>query len=346
MKSIAVGIVGASGYSGEVLIEILTRHPAVSSITVASRSLAGQRVGDCLPRLRGVAGDLTFVSSEIDELGNREVAVWFLALPHGVAAEYAVPLQETGSRVIDLSADYRLSDPEVYADYYGQPHPQPELLATVPYVIPELATDYWKEQRLIACPGCYPTSVLMPLIPLLREGILDGSGIVINAVSGVSGAGKKASELYSFCERDESVVAYGLGKHRHLSEIEEQLAEAAGRPVRVQFTPHLVPMIRGIAATIVAPSAADIENVYDCWESAYGQSPAVHLLPAGKAAETGHVVGQNRIDISATKDERTGNLIITSAIDNLLKGAGGQAVQIMNIAMGYPELAGMAGKEK
>lgn len=338
----AIGIVGASGYSGEVLLEILSRHPKIGSLVVASQTHAGKRVDSVLPRLAGLVDELTFVEADPQALAAMDVDVWFLALPHGVAARYAMALVGAARIVIDLSADFRLNSAALYEQYYGEPHPVPELLPKVPYVLPELMDEEWKKAQLIACPGCYPTSILMPLIPLFRKGILSGNNcIVVNSMSGVSGAGKKESLFYSYCERSESVVAYGLGNHRHLSEIEEQLELAAGRPVLVQFTPHLVPMMRGIATTIVIQQEVDLKAVYAAWEDAFAGKPCVAVLPAGKTPDTRNLTGRNRVDFSAYKDERTGNLIITSAEDNLVKGASGQAVQIMNLRLGWDESAGL-----
>jgi N-acetyl-gamma-glutamyl-phosphate reductase len=337
-----VGIVGASGYSGEVLLEILSQHPKVGNLVVASRSHAGKRVDCVLPRLGGLVGDLCFVEADPEGLSEMPVEVWFLALPHGVAATYAVKLLESGRIVIDLSADFRLNSPELYEQYYGAAHPAPEWLPRVPYVLPELAAPGWEKASLIACPGCYPTSVLMPLVPLLREGLINaGKGIVINSMSGVSGAGKKENLFYSYCERSESALAYGLGTHRHLSEIEEQLQAASGEAVTVQFTPHLVPMMRGIATTITIPGVVDIEKVYAVWEQIFAGERGIGILPSGKTPDTRNVTGRNRVDFSAFMDNRTGNLIITSAEDNLMKGASGQAVQIMNLRLGWDGFTGL-----
>lgn len=338
----SVGIVGASGYSGEVLLEILSQHPEVGELVVASRSHAGKQVEAILPRLTGLLGDLQFTNADPAELAALDISTWFLALPHGVAAEYAVALIESGKTVIDLSADFRLNSTALYEQYYGQPHPQPELLSSAPYVIPEFTAGGWESSSLIACPGCYPTSILVPLLPLLANGLISGDGIVINSMSGVSGAGKKESNFYSYCERSESALAYGLCTHRHLSEIEEQMGLAAGKGISVQFTPHLIPLMRGIASTIVVPSAASTAEVYTAWESVYTGKPGVRILPSGKTPDTRNVTGRNRVDMSAVADERTGNLIITSAIDNLMKGASGQAVQIMNLKMGWSEFAGLS----
>lgn len=336
-----VGIIGASGYSGEVLVELLAGHPKAKLALVASRSHTGKRVDAVLSRVAGLTGDLAFAKADPKALAREEVDIWFLALPHGVATEYALPLMEAGRLVIDLSADFRLNSAETYAAYYAQPHPAPDWLQQVPYVLPEFAKPGWKKASLIACPGCYPTSILLPLLPLVREKLLTGEGIIANSLSGVSGAGKKENLFYSFCERTDSVLAYGLGQHRHLSEIEEQLGMAARQAVQIQFTPHLVPMMRGIASTIVAPFEGSAEAIYASWEKAYGKKPGIRILPTGRTPDTRDVLGRNRIDFSGFVDERTGNLIITSAIDNLMKGASSQAVQIMNLRMGWPEFAGL-----
>ncbi|MCE2684282.1 MAG: N-acetyl-gamma-glutamyl-phosphate reductase [Verrucomicrobiae bacterium] len=304
-----VGIVGASGYTGEELVRVLARHPHVQLAAVCSRTLAGKAVADEIPRLRGIVdAGLLFSASSPAECAASDVAVWFLALPHGVAAEYAQPLIAAGKRVLDLSADFR------------------------------------KQAQLIACPGCYPTSIQVPLVPLLRAGLVkpEPGRLIINSYSGVSGAGKKADVGYLFCERDSSIKAYGIPGHRHIAEIEEQFGVAAGQPVVVQFNPHLAPMHRGIATTIVVPAAgvtaAQVEAV---WQQAYAGRPFVSVLKSGDFPDTAHVANTNRVAMSVVADARTGNLIITSVIDNLLKGAGGQAVQALNLLMGWSETAGL-----
>jgi len=335
-------VIGASGYSGEELVRLLSRHPAVELAAVTSRSLAGKLVAQVMPSLRHAVGNLEFTGSDPAELAQRDdLDVFFLALPHGVASEFADPLHQAGKTVIDLSADFRLGSTEVYADYYGHAHPAPHLLTAAPYVIPELAGDSWKNASLIACPGCYPTSIQVPLIPLLRAGLLETTGIVINSYSGVSGAGRKVAEDFIYCERNESMKGYGMPRHRHLSEIEEQLGAAASSEVIVQFSPHLAPMSRGIATTIIARAKGTLDAVYSTWNEAYADKPFVSVLPSGTFPDTKHVTGTNRADISAVYDPRTGNFVITSVIDNLLKGASGQAVQILNLKFGFEETAGL-----
>jgi len=245
--------------------------------------------------------------------------------------------------VIDLSADFRITSLETYQKYYGEHH-APELLPSARFVIPEITPSAWKtEAKLVASPGCYPTSILIPLVPLLAAGVVSREHIVVNSFSGVSGAGKKIEEAYLYVERAESAKAYGLVKHRHLAEIEEQLAQRTGAPTIIQFNPHLAPMRRGIATTITVPAAAGatVESLYAAWRSAYAQSPFVQILASGETPDTAYVTGTNRVDISAVYDPRTKNFVITSALDNLVKGASGQAVQIMNLWSGFPETAGL-----
>jgi N-acetyl-gamma-glutamyl-phosphate reductase len=341
-----VGIVGASGYSGEVLVKLLLGHPQVKLTAVTSRQHAGKPVSALIPSLRGTAADqLKFIDSDAKALAARnDIDLWFLALPHGAAADFARALVPAGRKVVDLSADFRVVDLATYEKYYGTHH-APELLPTAKFVLPELTDPKWKtELKLAAAPGCYPTSTLVPLLPLLKAGLVSREHIVVNSFSGVSGAGKKVEEQYLYVERTESAKAYGLTKHRHLAEIEEQLSAATGVQIVLQFNPHLAPMRRGIATTITVPAAkgATIESLYAAWRAAYAGRSFVAILPSGETPDTAHTVGTNRVDISAVLDVRTGNFVITSALDNLVKGASGQAIQIMNLWLGLPETAGLA----
>jgi N-acetyl-gamma-glutamyl-phosphate reductase len=250
-----VGIVGASGYSGEVLVKLLLGHPQVKLTAVTSRQHAGKPVSALIPSLRGTAADqLKFSDSDAKALAARsDIDLWFLALPHGAAADFAKALVPAGRKVVDLSADFRVADLATYERYYGAHH-APELLPAAKFVLPELTDPKWKtELKLAAAPGCYPTSTLVPLLPLLKAGLISREHIVVNSFSGVSGAGKKLEETYLYVERTESAKAYGLTKHRHLAEIEEQLSAAAGAKIVLQFNPHLAPMRRGIATTITVP---------------------------------------------------------------------------------------------
>jgi N-acetyl-gamma-glutamyl-phosphate reductase len=338
-----IGLIGASGYSGEVLVQLLLRHPLVTLAAVTSRTHAGKPLAAVIPAVRGQDHGLTFSGSDAAALAASDIDLFFLALPHGTSAAFAHALVPAGKKVIDLSADFRIADLGTYEKYYG-PHHAPDLLASARFVLPELAPKSWKtEAKLVAAPGCYPTSILVPLAPLLKAGLATRDHVVANSFSGVSGAGRKAEEMYLFVERAENAKAYGLVKHRHLAEIEEQLTLHAGLPVIIQFNPHLAPMRRGIATTITVPAAqgATIGALYDTWRAAYNASPFVQILPSGETPDTASVVGTNRIDISAVHDSRTGNFVLTSAEDNLMKGAGGQAVQIMNLWLGFPETAGL-----
>jgi N-acetyl-gamma-glutamyl-phosphate reductase len=338
-----VGIVGASGYAGETLVKLLLGHPEVELATVTSRTHVGKPLSQVIPSVRAIDRGLKFVASDPAALAAGDIPLFFLALPHGAAAEFARALVAAGKRVIDLSADFRVSDLATHEKYYGKHH-APELLPQARYVLPELTAPEWKkEARIIASPGCYPTSILIPLVPLLRDGVVSREHIVVNSFSGVSGAGRKVDEAYLFVERNESAKAYGLVKHRHLSEIEEQLALLTGTPTLIQFNPHLAPMRYGIATTITVPAApgATIESLYASWRKAYGSAPFVQVLPTGETPDTAHVVGSNRLDMSAVHDPRTGNFIVTSAEDNLVKGTAGQAIQTMNLWYGFKETAGL-----
>jgi N-acetyl-gamma-glutamyl-phosphate reductase len=338
-----VGIVGASGYSGEVLVKLLLGHPHVQLAAVTSRTHAGKALAQVMPTVRGIDQGLKFIDSDSAALAAGDIDLFFLALPHGAAAIYAKALVSAGKRVIDLSADFRIADLAIYQKYYGEHH-APELLPSARFVIPEITPPGWKtEAKLIASPGCYPTSILVPLVPLLSAGVVSREHIVVNSLSGVSGAGKKVEEAYLYCERAESAKAYGLVKHRHLAEIEEQLTLRTGAPTIIQFNPHLAPIRRGIATTITVPATAGatIDSLYAAWRAAYSSSPFVQILASGETPDTAYVTGTNRIDISAVFDPRTKNFVITSAEDNLVKGASGQAVQIMNLWSGFPETAGL-----
>jgi len=338
-----VGIVGASGYSGEVLVKLLLGHPQATLAAVTSRTHAGKPLAAVIPAVRGADRGLRFSDSDPAALAAGDLDLFFLALPHGTAATYARALVAAGKRVIDLSADFRIADLATYQRYYGEHH-APELLPQARFVLPELTPPAWQaETKLVAAPGCYPTSILVPLTPLLKAGLVTRGHIVANSFSGVSGAGKKVEEAYLFCERAESARAYALVKHRHLAEVEEQLALHTGAATVIQFNPHLAPMRRGIATTITVPAApgATIDQLYAAWRAAYEGRPFVQLLPTGETPDTAHVTGTNRIDCSAVHDPRTGNFVITSALDNLVKGASGQAVQIMNLWCGFDETAGL-----
>jgi N-acetyl-gamma-glutamyl-phosphate reductase len=351
-ERIKAAIIGASGYSGEELVRLLLNHPQVELVAVTSRQNAGQSVSSIFPRFTSHPASRTLYFSEPDvEVLAKQVDVVFLALPHGVAAEFAVPLMKAGCTVIDLSADFRLKSAEVYKEFYAHDHPAPELLQQSIYGLPEVYRKEIATATLIASPGCYPTSILLPLIPLLRSGLIKPEGIIANSLSGVSGAGKKADVNFLFCECNESMRPYGVPKHRHLSEIEEQLSLAAGSQVTLQFTPHLIPVNRGILSTLYTAPTAHFTTAKDglkladqvagCYAKAYGKEPFVRLLEGPALPDTKNVVGTNVVEIAWRLDPRTGRLLIMSAEDNIVKGASGQAVQSMNIRFRFPETAGL-----
>jgi N-acetyl-gamma-glutamyl-phosphate reductase len=344
MKTNKVAIVGASGYSGEELARLLIWHPEVELAAITSRQYAGQELAQVFRRFahHPRARALRFAEPKI-ELLAKEAQIVFLALPHGVAVEYAPPLLKAGCKVIDLSADFRIKSPAVYAEFYGHEHRVPELLGQAVYGLPEIYRAQIKEASLVASPGCYPTSILLPSIPLLRAGLIDPASIIADSLSGVSGAGRKAELDYLFVECNESVRPYGLPKHRHLSEIEQELSLAAKQSVIIQFTPHLIPLNRGILTTLyLSPLAGTPASAFDrVYEEAYGKEPFVRLLGDKALPDTKNVVGTNVIEIAWRLDPRTGRLIVLSAEDNLVKGASGQAVQSMNLMSGLPETTGL-----
>ena len=344
MKTKKVAIVGASGYSGEVLVQLLLNHPHAELVAVTSRQNAGQTLAQVFPKFASHPKSKTLRFTEPNaEVLAKQAGVVFLALPHGVAAEYAVPLLNAGATVIDLSADFRLKSADIYKEFYAHDHPAPEMLKKAVYGLPEIYRDEIKKSLLIASPGCYPTSILLPLIPLLKAGLIKTSGIIADSMSGVSGAGRKAEIDYLFCECNESVRPYGVPKHRHLSEIEEQLSLAAKTQVTIQFTPHLIPVNRGILTTLYLEPAGKLsdEIICACYKKFYGDEPFVRLLEGKALPDTKNVVGTNVCEIAWRLDPRTGRLIVMSAEDNLVKGASGQAVQSMNILCGWPETAGL-----
>jgi N-acetyl-gamma-glutamyl-phosphate reductase len=308
---------------------------------VTSRQFAGKTIAEIFPRtaLHSVAHSVRFSDPSSEKLAA-EADVVFLALPHGVAVEFAAPLLRLGSRVIDLSADFRIKNPETYREFYGHEHGAPDLLESAVYGLPEVYRNEIREAKLLACPGCYPTSILLPLIPLLRAKLIDPTSIIASSLSGVSGAGRKAEVDYLFVECNESVRPYGVPKHRHLAEIEQELSVAAESAVTIQFTPHLVPINRGILTTLyLTPTNA--KEVDAAFEKAYANAPFVRLLGDKSLPDTKNVVGSNVIEIAWRHDPRTGRLVVMSAEDNLLKGASGQAIQCFNLMCGYEETAGL-----
>jgi N-acetyl-gamma-glutamyl-phosphate reductase len=352
MNANRVAVVGASGYSGEELVRLLLRHPHLELTAVTSRQSAGQTVAQVFPKFAHIpaARELQFTEPQVERIAQSADLV-FLALPHGLAAEFALPLLERGCHVIDLSADFRLRNAAVYEEFYAHPHPAPEWLDRAVYGLPEVYRDQIRNAQLIASPGCYPTSILLPTLPLLRAGLIQPDEIIADSLSGVSGAGRKAELDYHFCECNESVRPYAIPKHRHLSEIEEQLSFAAGTSLTIQFTPHLIPVNRGILTTLyLVPTSPALDSnaaefaqlVAACYHAAYTHEPFVRLLLGDKALpDTKNVVGTNVLELAWRVDPRTGRLIVMSAEDNVIKGAGGQAIQCANILRGFPETAGL-----
>jgi len=338
-----VAIVGANGYSGEELCALLCRHPGVEIVAVSSRTHAGKAVGDVLPRLSGQPAieGLKFCDSKIDVLLATGAEFFFLALPHGLASEFALPLVKAGRRVIDLSADFRLRSASIYEEFYGEAHPAAEMLGEAVYGLPELHREAIRKAKLVASAGCYPTSILLPLIPLLRAKLIVSDDISVSSASGVSGAGRKADITLLYAECNESLRAYGLPKHRHLSEIEQELGFAAGTPVVITFVPHLAPMTRGIHTTTFGKLAAGVNfaQVEQALAGAYASEPFVRFR--GTLPDTKNVNGTNFCDIAVRFDERAGRVILLSAEDNLVKGAAGQAVQNFNLMAGFDETSAL-----
>lgn len=336
-----VGIVGASGYTGVELARILASHPQVELTLATSRQYAGKKLAEVFPNLRKRV-DLICENLAVDEMIAR-ADFFFTAVPHKTAMTIVPSLLAAGKKVVDLSADFRLHEAKVYEAWY-QEHTCPELLGEAVYGLPEIYRNTIKAARLTANPGCYPTSIILSIAPLLQHGLIDPATLIIDSKSGTSGAGRAANVGTLFCEVADGFKPYKVGgSHRHIPEIEQELSLAAGNPVIVSFTPHLLPISRGILSTSYAlltgkGHTTDIQALY---EDIYGSEPFVRILPPGTPPATQHVRGSNCCDIALQKDARTGRLIIMAAIDNIVKGASGQAVQNMNIMNGFPETCGL-----
>jgi N-acetyl-gamma-glutamyl-phosphate reductase len=338
-----VAIVGASGYTGLELIRILHTHPEAAVTCVTSEQSAGKRISEVFPSLRDRC-DLLLENLEPVRIAEKADFI-FTALPHKAAMEVVPTFLKLGKRVVDLSADYRLKDAKEYACWY-EPHLNPENLKKAVYGLPELRRTRIAAADLVANPGCYPTSVILGLAPLLKKKLIDPASIIADSKSGVSGAGRSAKVDNLFCEVNDGFKAYAVGGlHRHIPEIEQELSLLAGKKVVISFTPHLVPMDRGILSTIYAAplTAATTAELLKIYRDFYKGEPFVRVLPEGCFPATSHVRGSNFCDIGLTVDQRTGRVIVVSAIDNLVKGASGQAVQNMNIMNGFPENMGLEG---
>ena len=336
---IQAGIIGGTGYTGVELLRILTLHPEVQIHKVTSRADAGKRVDSLYPNLRGYV-DAVFTEPSMESLGECDVV--FFATPNGIAMRMAEPLLERGVRIIDLAADFRLTDPAAWEHWYGEPHTCPSLLQEAVYGLPEINRERIRNARLVANPGCYPTAVQLGLLPLVEQRLIRLDSIIADAKSGVSGAGRKAEISMLMSETGESFKAYGVKGHRHLPEIRQGLEQACGEPVGLTFVPHLVPMIRGIHATIYAQWAgSDATDLQSLYETRYRDEPFVDVLPEGSHPDTRNVRGSNRCQIAAHRPQGGNTVVILSVIDNLVKGAAGQAVQNMNLMFGLEEMTGL-----
>jgi len=355
--TIHAGIIGGSGYTGMELLRLLARHPRARATRVTSTTYAGQPVAEVFPSLRG-ATDLAFSAAQPDTLPDELAGcdVVFSATPNGVAMNFAAALLDAGVKLIDLSADFRLQDAAVWAQWYGQPHACPELLPEAVYGLPELHRARIKEARLVANPGCYPTAVDLGFLPLVERGLVDTGHLIADAKSGVSGAGRKAALATALGEASDSFKAYAVPGHRHSPEITQELSAAAGRPVELLFVPHLLPIIRGIHATLYARlldggdgdgvdggdgdgvDAGDLQALY---ETRFAGEPFVDVLPPGAHPDTRSARGGNTCRIAVHRPAAGRTAVVLAVIDNLVKGAAGQAVQNMNLMFGLPEAAGL-----
>ena len=337
---VKVAVVGASGYTGVELLRLLVGHPEVEICCVTSRQHEGLPISRVFPSLTGFC-ELVCEPLEVGVIAGRADLV-FTALPHKSAMEVIPDFLAAGCKVIDLSADYRLKDQAVYELWY-QAHSSPELLADAVYGLPELFREQIVGARLIANPGCYPTSIALGLAPLLKNGLIDTSTLVIDSKSGTSGAGRSAKQGSLFCEVNEAFKAYGVASHRHTPEIEQTLSILAGIAVQVNFTPHLLPLNRGILSTIYASQkeVKDTAELIELYRRHYASEPFVRVMPGGDLPDVAWVRGTNYCDLGIVSDPRTGRVIVVSAIDNLVKGAAGQAVQNMNLVLGFKEQLGL-----
>ena len=338
--TLKTGIVGGTGYTGVELLRLLAGHPEAELSIITSRSEAGREVADLFPNLRGYL-DIRFTEPDPGALGGCDVV--FFATPNGTAMTLAPQLIDAGVRIIDLAADFRLKRTAEWEAWYGLPHACPGLLEEAVYGLTEVNRDAIREARLVANPGCYPTAVQLGLLPLLEEGLADTGHLIADAKSGVSGAGRKAVTGVMLCEAGENFKAYAVPGHRHLPEIRQGLEAVAGEPVGVTFVPHLTPMIRGIHATLYAQLRDTDRDLQALYEARYSDEAFVDVLPAGSHPETRSVRGANHCRIALHRPQQGATLVILAVIDNLVKGAAGQAVQNMNVMFGLEERAGLAG---
>jgi len=338
---IRVSIVGASGYTGRELIKILLKHPNVKIAYLTSETYKGKRISEVHKRLAG------FIDKRFEKLNIAKVAQdsdsIFLALPHGKSQKPVAEFLKKGKKIIDLSADYRLKDKSLYEKWYGFRHSYPRLLKKVVYGLPEIYKEEIEKSSLVANPGCYPTGVILGVAPLLARRLGDGNSIIADAKSGVSGAGRTLDIAYHFSECHENLTAYSVGKHRHIPEIEQELSKISKEKTTISFTPHLVPMDRGILSTIYVNLKGKIsfDRIWSLYKEYYRKAPFVRILPKSTFPEVRDVVETNFCEIGLMVDERTNRIIVITAIDNLVKGASGQAIQNMNLMSGFRETEGL-----
>jgi len=338
---VKVGIIGATGYVGIEIVRLLHNHPGVDISCVVSQSFAGRKISEIYPNLKNVF-DMECEGLDIDKIADSSDIV-VTALPHGVSKEVIPKLIDKGKRVIDHSGDFRYKSVEVYEKWYNIKHEMPDLLKHSVYGLPELYRRDIKNAKIVGNPGCYPTCSILGIAPLLANKLIDTKNIIIDAASGVSGAGRNTDLAYQFCECTENFKAYKVSNHRHTSEIEQELSFLAGEDIMVSFTPHLVPMKRGMLCTIYANLKAEksTAELLDIYREFYKNEFFVRIMDEGKIPETKYVAGSNYIDIGLVVDKRLNRVIVLSALDNLGKGAAGQAVQDLNIMCGYPEHTGL-----
>ncbi len=338
---IQASVIGATGYVGQELVRLLHKHPQAELCGVTSRSQAGQPLADLYGSLRGQV-DLVLEEQDIPAMADRS-DIMFFALPHGLASGLITEPVLKSTKVIDLGADFRIQDPAVYHQWYHNEHQSPQLLAQSIYGLPELQRTAIPQYRLVANPGCYTTCSILSLAPLMQHPQVQLDTIVIDAKSGLTGAGRGLALGTHFTEANESMKAYKVAAHRHTPEIEEQLGQQAGKPIQLVFTPHLAPMNRGILATcyIKFSGCLDSQTIWQLYKDFYRTSPFVRILEWGVFPETSWVKGSNFCDIGLALEERTQTLVVIGAIDNLVKGAAGQAVQNMNLLFGLPETTGL-----
>ncbi len=339
---VPVGIVGASGYGGVQLVRLLTEHPEVELAYLGGESSAGKSFAEIYPHL-GHRVDLSVEAVDTDAIADR-CEVVFLSLPNGLGWQIAPKLLSKGCKVLDLSADYRFANLDTYQAWYGSDRTDTDTVAQAVYGLPELYRDRIRNAQLVGCPGCYPTASLLAIAPILKQGLIVPESLVVDAKSGTSGAGRKAKTNLLLAEADNSLAAYGVARHRHTPEIEQICGELAGHEMTIQFTPHLIPMVRGILSTVYSnlrdPGLVreDLLTVYSAF---YRSSPWVKVLPAGTYPQTKWACGTNLCYIGVEVDPRTDRAIAISAIDNLMKGQAGQSVQCMNLMMGWDETLGL-----